>query len=156
MKKTKVLSVRISLEDYQSVLDFCSLFGRDPRGASEALGFFISTATQGMRAQNQLPSYTPEELEILIPQKIKSKIDPKSINLNIENFNTKGGLPSNFDFSQRFGTSTPLNTASEGEWKNETEVERSKEEILDELMEAEIKKIKEQDEKNLLSSILIS
>lgn len=71
--KSKVLSVRLSLESLQSCFDLCEALGVPTTGASAAIARSIETLTRDLRERGTLPSYTKHELDTLIPSFIARK-----------------------------------------------------------------------------------
>jgi len=62
VKKSKVLSVRLSLADLQSCFDLCSLAGHTPSGASSAIAGSLKLLMHIQRERGILPVYTESEL----------------------------------------------------------------------------------------------
>jgi hypothetical protein len=71
--KSKVLSVRLSLEALQSCFDLCEVLGHPTNGASGAIARTVEVLTRDLRSKNTIPSYRVEELEILVSSFIASK-----------------------------------------------------------------------------------
>jgi len=62
VKKSKVLSVRLSLADLQSCFDLCSLAGHTPSGASAAIAGSLKLLMHIQRERGILPVYSEAEL----------------------------------------------------------------------------------------------
>jgi len=62
VKKSKVLSVRLSLADLQSCFDLCSLAGHIPSGASSAIAGSLKLLMHIQRERGILPVYSEAEL----------------------------------------------------------------------------------------------
>ena len=63
MKKTRVLSLRIPLEDLQSCFDFCALYKAPTTIASSAITRTLSILLSDLRASKSLPEYTASAIE---------------------------------------------------------------------------------------------
>jgi hypothetical protein len=73
MVKSKVLSVRLSLEALQSCFDLCEALGTPTNGASGAISRTLEVLTKDLRSKQTLPTYSPVELEALVASFISSK-----------------------------------------------------------------------------------
>ena len=76
--KSKVLSVRLSLEDLQSCFDLCALAGLQPAGASSAIATSIKILMTIQRSKGILQSYTEKELLTSMASFV-GKINPTTI-----------------------------------------------------------------------------
>lgn len=77
-KKTKVISLRIPLEDLQSCFDLCEKAKHPTSIASSAISRSLSVLLSSLRVSKVLPSYTSEELLNLCAS-YKEKINPASM-----------------------------------------------------------------------------
>lgn len=154
MKKTKVISVRLSLESLQSCFDLCLLVGHPTQSASSSLSRAIHLLTSNLRSSGTLPSYTSPELAELTKD-WASKINPSTLP-SLELSSTSLTSLSSF---------TPLPFAphkSEGHSEDvvekqdveEQKNERDKEDLEDEILK-QIKEIELLEELDLLDKILI-
>lgn len=143
--KTKVLSVRLSLESLQSCFDLCDLLGHTTSGASSAISRTVESLTANMRQKNIIPSYTASELEVLIPQ-FMAKINPTS---SCEQLDKISFTNSDFAPSQ-----LPVTEGEVDEISNEIEAFTPDDEYND-LIEEQIRERMREDESDLLSKILI-
>lgn len=76
--KSKVLSVRLSLEDLQSCFDLCALAGLQPAGASSAIATSIKILMTIQRSKAILQSYTEKELLTSMASFV-GKINPTTV-----------------------------------------------------------------------------
>jgi hypothetical protein len=86
MSKSKVLSVRLSLESLQSCFDLCEALGMPTNGASGAIARSIETLTRDLRDKGTLPVYTHSELIHLVSIYLNKK-NPTSM-ASLEGFST--------------------------------------------------------------------
>jgi hypothetical protein len=77
VKKSKVLSVRLSLADLQSCFDLCSLAGYTPSGASSAIAGSLKLLMHIQRERGILPVYTESELCTML-DRFMGKINPST------------------------------------------------------------------------------
>ena len=100
LKKSKVLSVRLHLEDLQSCFDLCELLGHPTNGASGAISRACSVMMQDLRRKKVVPSYQPSELEILVAQFIQAKNPTSMMSLeNLNNFESREFSSQSGEFS---------------------------------------------------------
>lgn len=100
MSKSKVLSVRLSLEALQSCFDLCEALGNPTNGASGAISRSIEILTKDLREKGTLPNYTKNELSILVESFIAKKNPTSMMNLeSLSNFNPCNGVVSGRSFS---------------------------------------------------------
>jgi hypothetical protein len=183
-RKTRVLSVRVSLEALQSVFDLCQLSGFNPSGASSALSQFLEATTGQFRSSGKLPSYDHTELEVLLEGYV-SKLNPTSgsnlskiSKFNDEIFNTKLERPTtrrssaaklvsaNEEFSPLTfipndkddltsgGRVVPIYTVESGQLVEPTSYDHT-EDDYEELLTAKIREIQKEEEDDLLSKIIM-
>lgn len=87
MSKSKVLSVRLSLESLQSCFDLCEALGNPTNGASGAIARSIEILTKDLRAKGSLPTYKTDELKLLVESFVAKKNPTSMMNLEaLSNF----------------------------------------------------------------------
>lgn len=70
---SKVMSVRLSLENLQSCFDLCELTSNKARGGSSAIAKALSLLLEDLRGKGILPVYREEDLEALLSEYIPAK-----------------------------------------------------------------------------------
>lgn len=166
MSKSKVLSIRISLEALQSCFDICLLNQQTAKGASSAMARTLEILTRDLRARQVIPSYSQAELHYLL-QSYLGGLNPVSMS-NLDQANTFDSTNSDFMPSpfkiENFNNldcneSRELLPESKGEHGlNLEKVEKSefaKKSIIEAELDKHIKEIQKESEQNLLSQILI-
>jgi len=109
VKKSKVLSVRLSLADLQSCFDLCSLAGHTPSGASAAIAGSLKLLMHIQRERGILPVYSEAELCKTLDRFI-GKINPSTF-ASLEDASTVD-LACNF-FMPNLASAQPLHIQSE-------------------------------------------
>lgn len=164
MGKTKVLSVRLSLEALQSCFDLCEALDMPTNGGSGAIARTVECLTKDLRNKGTLPTYTHSQLSELVKTFIGSK-NPTSM----ASFEKLSLLDQAVDRRTASGTLTPnIQSPTERAFSNEDFApayapakELTFEEIQDEaneykdLIEEQILAQVLKEEEDLLSKILI-
>lgn len=162
IKKTKVLSLRISLEDLQSCFDLCTKAKHPTSIASSAISRSLSVLLSSMRASGALPSYSSRELSELCAS-YKEKVNPTSMpSLELSSICSLEGhqtfcAEKAFTLQKPSICATPTFCAEKVCAETQTfERSQTDSEILEDEILRQMKEIELEDEVDLLSKILIS
>jgi hypothetical protein len=144
--KSKVLSVRLSLDALQSCFDFCEALDCKASGASSALSRFIETITKDYRLKGILPTYSDSELELLLKEFVGKK-NPVSM-ASLEKLNQSGE-----DFNPLRARPTILEEIEVIEAQIDEQI--SPDEEYNDLIEEQIRERMKEDEDTLLAKIML-
>lgn len=156
--KSKVLSVRLSLEALQSCFDLCEALGTPTNGASGAIARCVELLTSDLRAKGSIPTYKPHELALLVTQFIGKK-NPTSMaslsSLSGEHCSARPTTPisSGNDLSPKmFFSSGEAPKVDRETVLRDMAIE---EEELSDLIEEQIRSVQREEESDLLSKIMM-
>jgi hypothetical protein len=156
MSKSKVLSVRLSLEALQSCFDLCEALGVPTNGASGAIARSIETLTRDLRERGTLPVYTPGELNHLLSIHLSRK-NPTSM-ASLEGFSTADRRDSTYrvptEHQHHYSNEDFAPVCNIPRERSFDEVHQEQQEYKD-LIEEKILEEIQKDEAELLNKILI-
>lgn len=150
MNKSKVLSVRLDLATLQSCFDLCEALGAPTNGASGAISRALSVLLLQLREQSKLPTYTNQELEILVKQFIVSK-NPTSM-ASLETLSTVDRRDYRTEDFAPLASTTPVPQS----YEEHIELDQAIKDDLEDLLEEQIRAQMLSEEVDLLAKIMIT
>ncbi len=156
-KKSKVLSVRLSLETLQSCFDLCEALQSPASGASSAISQSLTLLMRDLRAKGTLPTYRPSELETLLSSMIARK-NPTSM-ISLENLSNLDRSITDADFAPSLYApkACEIHPVSEipRALEGSLEDQLSEQEEYADLIEQSIREQQTQEADDLLSKLII-